>query len=111
MKDRQKNINKYQQSTLHRGTVKEETAAEITPDIQWERAAANTGLAGAKLLGYGALALAILSFFFMPGLLGSAASVLAVAAIFRGIELIGGWALAVALHSLSWWYLIVPYLY
>ncbi|VEF47787.1 YqfX [Bacillus freudenreichii] len=91
-----------------RGLI-EETAAEITPDIFWEKAA-DDGIGRSNILGYTALAMAILSLFFMPGLMGIAGAVFSVIAITRGAHTIGGWALSVALLSLGWRFLIVPFI-
>lgn len=98
--------NSYQESEqLH----KEETAAELTPAVPWERPAV-TGIGLWDILGYTALAIAVLSFFFMPGILGIAATVLSIAAISKRSYMIGGWALSVALISLGWRFLFVPYI-
>ncbi len=87
----------------------EETAAEISPDIGWGDIR-DIGFSASDLAGYAALLIGVLSFFFMPGLMGLIAVVLSAAALGQGKYLIGGWAMAVALHSLGWWFLFVPFM-
>lgn len=87
----------------------EETAAEITPDIGWEDIR-DIGFSVSDLAGYAALFIGVLSFFFMPGLMGLIAVVLSAVALGQGKYMVGGWAMAVALHSLGWWFLFVPFM-
>lgn len=84
----------------------EETAAEITPDIFWEKSA-DDGIGRSNILGYTALAMSILSLFFMHGLMGIAGAVFSFISISRGAHTIGGWALSIALISLGWHFLFV----
>lgn len=89
----------------------EEMAGELVPDFTMERTRTrvNEGFS-ARAIAYVSLALAILSLFILPGILGIAGTLLSIPAIIRGEKLIGGWALSIAVFSLSLYYLFLPYI-
>lgn len=92
------------------GEHHEEAAAEIVPDFSMERS--NKGNEGfsSRGIAYTSLALAILSLFFLPGILGIAGGLMSIPALIRGEKLIGGWALSVAVFSLFLHYFFIPFI-
>lgn len=88
----------------------EETAAEFAPDYSVVQDDAVQAGTMERMLGYSALVLAVLSIFFMPVFLGTAAVVLAIPAIYRGVDRAGGWALGIALTVLLFHLTIFPFI-
>ncbi len=111
--DETKNIQsrfEQQKANEKQEKYREETAAEFLP--VYSDVLADTTDAGpfGRMLGYSSLVLAILSIFFMPITLGIASVVLAIPAIRKGADSIGGWALGVSLTVLLYHLTILPFI-
>ncbi|WP_248926638.1 hypothetical protein [Paenibacillus hamazuiensis] len=63
---------------------------------------------GGRAMGYFALVLALLSLFFAPALLGSAATLLGFFSFVQGSRALGVWSIVIGLISLAGYFLLVP---
>ncbi|MCP3741376.1 DUF4190 domain-containing protein [Rossellomorea sp. BNER] len=91
----------------------EESAAEITTPMglsnQYERDTSEETNTSGRVLGYSAIALSILSLFFLPILLGAAGIVLGFVARRRGSEMLGAWAIGIGVVSIILGIFVLPF--
>ncbi|MDM5298759.1 DUF308 domain-containing protein [Bacillus pumilus] len=94
----------------------EETAAEITEPYQASRDREDRHVrdqvgdkSGGKGIGYTALAIAIISLFVMPVLLGVAAIVVGYMARRKGAQGLGGWSIGIGIVSVILGIFITPF--
>ncbi|MBM7584695.1 lipopolysaccharide export LptBFGC system permease protein LptF [Bacillus pakistanensis] len=91
----------------------EESSAEITTPMglsnQYERDSSEETNTSGRVLGYSALALSILSLFFLPILLGAAGIVLGFVARRRGSEMLGAWAIGIGVVSIIIGIFVLPF--
>jgi lipopolysaccharide export LptBFGC system permease protein LptF len=101
-----------------RNEYREETAAEIAAPVSLNRnydrndmdkqTALGTG-AGANVMGWSALAVSLISLFFMPVILGAAAIVLGVMARRRGADTLGAWSIGIGAVSVIIGIFVLPF--
>lgn len=96
----------------------EETAAEIASPVSWnedrnrdrveDKDSDNASVSG-RVIGWSALALSVLSLFFLPVILGAAGIILGFVARRRNAETLGAWSIGIGVVSIIIGIFVLPF--
>lgn len=110
MDDDYRDLNRNREEERNSRDYREETAAETIPtgvanrpnmdEATEDRAEKNTGIDSGRGYGFFALALSVLSLFFLPVVMGAAGIIIGFIARGKGANALGGWAIGLGIASI-----------